>query len=99
MCTRHFARRQTYLIDTRRCSNLHRRAIQAQLACAFTLLLSTTIFYVASFVNDVWRIVPITFDTAADLARYNRFMQDRFVVLTAMLSLNVSNVMLLLCVG
>ena len=81
--------RQTRLTDARRCSNLHQRAIQGQLACALTLFLSTTIYYVTSFVNNVWRIVPITFDTAADLDQYNRFMQDRFVVITAVFSLNV----------
>ena len=53
------------------------------------LLLSTTIFYVTSFVNDVWRIVGP--DTEADMGQYDRLMQDRFVILTAMLGLNVSD--------
>ena len=75
----------------RRCSNLRRCAVRGQLAWALVLLLSTTIFYVTSFVNDVWRIIgPITFNTEADMRQYDRFMQHRFVILTAALGLNVS---------
>ena len=60
------------------------------MACALVLLLATTIFYVSAFVNAAWFIPPIRLG-ADDALKATEYSQTRFLVMTAMLTVNVSH--------
>ena len=73
-----------------RLSDIRHRANQVQLACTFTLITTTTLFYVVSHIQDVWSIVfdPIADD--GDRQQLVRLDKTRQIIEITMVIINVS---------
>ena len=74
-----------------RLSDLRHRAIQVQLACTFTLITTTVLFYVASHAQGVWSIVFDPIADAGDWQQLDRLARTRLVIEVAMIIINVSS--------
>ena len=73
-----------------RLSDIRHRAIQVQLACTFTLITTTVLFYVVSHVQGVWSVVfdPIADD--GDWQQLVRLDKTRQIIEITMVIINVS---------